>query len=102
MQAMLHALGHASTPSLLPPVVMLPTVALRWAHLSTLKHMHPATAPLPPQKMDRVKVSDKFAFPLALDMAPIINQASHKLKLQAAVDSSVGWRQHPNVHVPPA
>ena len=26
------------------------------------------------QRMDRIKVSDKFAFPLALDMAPFVGQ----------------------------
>ena len=29
----------------------------------------------PPQRMDRVKVSDKFSFPLALNMGPVIGQA---------------------------
>lgn len=43
------------------------------------------------QKMDRVKVSDKFAFPLSLDMAPVVGQVGGLPRGRGSTGRFWGW-----------
>lgn len=54
-----------------PPFEAPPLLSLNLTHPPT---PHYIIIIITAQRMDRVKVSDKFAFPLALDMGPVINE----------------------------
>lgn len=51
-------------------------------HLRTRNPRSPHLC-VPPQKLDRVKATDRFAFPLELDMAPYLQQGQQQEGQQA-------------------